>query len=217
MVEAGSGIQGSSPEAQERRREIVVICGPEGSGKTTQAINLSRDLNLPYVTMGDVFVELAKEETEFGLEIKTMLKEHRYSTIKEFETAFLWRMAKGDVKEGFILDGGFRTVEQVQNFELQLRKAGISESIPIDVVYFRVAGWEAIDRVLTGNREGRLYDTEEGVLDRLSHHYYQLGERMSYARRKWPFIIIDCTNKTEEMIEEETMKNLAANRVVMKE
>lgn len=207
MVEAGENIQGDLPEIKKVPRQIIVICGPEGSGKTTQAELLETDLNLPRVSMGDVFRELSKEDSDLGKRSLKLLETHTYSDIALFREAFVWRMQGEDVKNGFVLDGGFRFIDQVEYFEALLREVNISEDIPISVVYYRMPGWMAAERLL---KRGRDDDSIVGALSRLSHHYRLLGERMSKAGKKWPLIIINAFGKSAEELNRETKEQISS-------
>lgn len=206
MVEAGNN-QESLTEVNKVQRQIIVICGPEGSGKTTQAKLLSEVWNLPHVAMGDVFRELSKEDSDLGKKSRQLFEKHTYSDISLFREAFVWRMKKEDVKNGFVLDGAFRFPDEVEYFASLLREVGLSGDIPIKVVYYRVPGWMAAERLLERRRDD---DTVDGILSRLSHHYSRLGERMSNARRIWPFIIINAFGKSVEELSRETKEQISS-------
>lgn len=204
MIEAGptGGIQLSS-EIGRIQKQIIVFVGPEGSGKTTQAQLLANELGLPRVAMGDVFRELSKEDSDLGRRSRELFTEHKVSDIDLFEKAFKWRMQKGDVKNGFVLDGGLRFKEEVEELERLLEETGNASSIR--VVYLRIPGWKSVERLLNRARED---DTEKGIFVRLTNHYNKLGERMSEARRKWPFSIVGVYDKTKEEIHLEIMEKI---------
>lgn len=187
--QAGQGVT----EKEQRRRQIIVISGPEGSGKTTQATLLAKDLGIPRVAMGDVFRELAKENTDLGRRSRQLFEEHKYSDIGLFHEAFLWRMGREDVNNGFILDGGFRFTDEVKEFDRLLEKT--KKQMPVVTIYLRVPIWGGFERLKKRSRED---DTDEGIQLRQGHHYDHLGERMAIAGKKWPFFIINAWGKSEE-------------------
>ncbi len=205
MLEAGlSRENGLSSAIGKIQKQIIVLTGPEGSGKTTQGKMLAYKLGVPKVAMGDVFRELSKQDTELGRRSKRLFEEHVYSDISLFREAFVWRMQRDDVKQGFILEGGFRFTDEVTSFEQMLEETG--NAMPIKVLYLRIPGWKGAERLL---KRGREDDTEEGILSRLTNHYHKLGERMSKAQKKWPFFMIIVGDKAEQQIHEEIMQKIS--------
>lgn len=208
MVEAGSiGEKQPSPEIKEIQKQIIVICGPEGSGKTTQAKLLAEKLSLPRVAMGDVFRELSRQDTDLGRKSRELFEQHKYSDIELWREAFLWRAKnreKEDLKNGFILDGGFRFKDEVDYFEEILKEASLI--MPIKVGYLRIAAWRGYER-LKGRGRGA-DDTDEGIVKRHAEHYGGLGERMTVVSKKWPFFIISVNDKTKEEVSNVIMKKI---------
>src|SRR3989344_788367 len=194
MVEAGLAGQG----------QIVVLTGPEGSGKTTQGKILADKLGFPKVTMGDVFRELREQNTDLGRKSKKLFEDHAYSNIDLYREAFIWRMQRDDVKKGFVFEGGFRFTDEVTNFDQLLKET--NNVMPIKVIYLRIAGWQGAERLL---KRGREDDTQEGILAILTNHYHDLGTRMLEARKKGPFfIVLADNNRTEEAISQEIMEKI---------
>jgi adenylate kinase family enzyme len=143
--------------------------------------------------MGDVFRELATQNTDLGSRSRRLFEEHKYSDIELFREAFLWRMRREDVSNGFILDGGFRFTDEVKEFDRLLEEA--KRQMPVTVVYLRIPIWGGFERL---KARGRNDDTNEGIRLRLGHHYNHLGERTSLAGKKWPFFIINAWGKSEK-------------------
>lgn len=193
----------AAEEIEKKRRQIIVIAGPEGSGKTTQANLLAEEFGLPRVAMGDVFRELATQDTDLGRRSRKLFEEHNYSDIGLFREAFLWRMEREDVSNGFILDGGFRFTDEVTEFEELLNEA--KKQMPVSVVYLRIPIWEGFERLRV---RGRGDDTDEGIRLRQGHHYDHLGGRMSIASKKWPFFIVSAWGKSEEDLNKEILSKI---------
>lgn len=209
MVQRLERQAGQSQELEQVRRQIIVIAGPEGSGKTTQANLLGEQFGLPRVAMGDVFRELATQDTELGRKSRKLFEEHSYSEIGLFREAFLWRMEREDVSNGFILDGGLRFTDEVTEFEGLLEEAG--RQMPVIVGYLRVPIWGGFER---SRARRRVDDTDEGIRLRQSHHYDHLGERMAIAQKKWPFFIVNAWGRSKDETHGEIMKKIEEVRRV---
>ncbi|RME54334.1 adenylate kinase [Candidatus Woesearchaeota archaeon] len=103
----------------------IVLLGPPGTGKGTQAERLQKVLNVPHISTGDIFRKLAEEKDELGV----MAKEKYWGQGKlvpdEITNKLVEkRLAKDDVRKGFILDGYPRTIEQAKALDKIMKKSG---------------------------------------------------------------------------------------------
>ncbi len=186
-------------------RRIVNLMGPEGSGKTSIAKRLAVESGKPYLTVGELLRDLAKNDPGlYGDEARSMFAEHRYFTDRQMLLdIYANRFAREDLADGFILDGGLRSIEEVIGFQSTLDKAG--RSMPVINIFLRVPGWISIQRLSTDpNARNRDDDTVEGVLSRLSRYYDQLGKRASLVGKQpnWSLLHINGTRTLEEVFEE---------------
>lgn len=95
----------------------LLLVGPVGSGKGTQAAIISEKYGIPHISTGEIFRWHMQNETELGLKAKEYInvgklvpEELTFSIVKD-------RLSKPDCEKGFILDGYPRTMEQVKNLE----------------------------------------------------------------------------------------------------
>ncbi|MBI2330057.1 nucleoside monophosphate kinase [Candidatus Daviesbacteria bacterium] len=130
----------------------ILLIGPQGSGKSTQAGLLAEYLGIPKISTGDIFREMprVKEVLAVG---KLVDDEITAEIVKK-------RLQESDCQNGFILDGYPRTIEQVNIFEPSFDK----------VIYLNVPRGEVVKRLM---QRGRADDTVELINKRLDLYYRQ--------------------------------------------
>ena len=111
----------------------ILLMGPPGAGKGTQAANIVKKFNIPHISTGDMFRAAIKEGTELGKKAKACIDagnlvpdEITVGIVKE-------RLAQDDCKKGFILDGFPRTVEQADALSKILVELGLSLQSVINI------------------------------------------------------------------------------------
>ncbi len=124
----------------------LILLGAPGAGKGTQAAYLKEKYNILHISTGDILRTNVKEETELGLEAKKFMDNGELVpdslVIKLVED----RLSKDDVKNGFLLDGFPRTVEQAKSLDKILQKLGyklnkvLNIDVPSDKLVARIAG-----------------------------------------------------------------------------
>ena len=139
----------------------IVLLGPPGAGKGTQAQKLAEKLGIPHVSTGDLFRHNIADETELGLEAKKYLDAGDLVPATLTNALVDDRLDDADAAEGFILDGYPRSVEQAEALHDMLAK----RSLELDaVVEFRVSEDELLTRLKS---RGRADDTEDVILNRM--------------------------------------------------
>lgn len=171
---------------------IVTFIGPEGSGKTTHALKLVEESGLPYVTTGDTIRALAASDPgELGDECRAMFAEGKYLSGETLLRILVERFSQDDVKNGLILDGGLRTLEETIAFQAMLDAAGLN--LPMTVIYLQIPEEETYERLVRGkNARKRADDTEEGVASRLEKFNFQLQERLEVIKNQPGWDLIPC-------------------------
>lgn len=92
----------------------VIIFGPQGSGKGTQAEALSKKLNIPQITMGDLFRDEVKEKSRVGQKIESIINQGNLVDDELTLEVLKKRLEQPDCQNGFILDGYPRTLNQAK-------------------------------------------------------------------------------------------------------
>ena len=97
--------------------KVIVIIGPPGAGKGTQARLLSEKYSYPQISTGDILREMAQAETPLGREIKTTLASGKLVSDEILAEVIQTRTSRPDCENGYILDGFPRTVNQAHQLE----------------------------------------------------------------------------------------------------
>ena len=103
---------------------VVVLLGPPGSGKGTQAKRLVDALGTPHVSSGDLFRHHLSEETELGLMAKSYMEEGELVPDDVTVKMVIERISQPDCEDGVILDGFPRTLTQAEALEEALEEQG---------------------------------------------------------------------------------------------
>ena len=124
----------------------LLMMGPPGAGKGTQAAKLVKKFSIPQISTGDMFRAAVKEGTELGKAAKACMDAGKLVPDEVTIGIVRERLAKDDCKEGFILDGFPRTVEQADALEKILDELGkkitcvLNISVPAEYLIERAVG-----------------------------------------------------------------------------
>jgi adenylate kinase len=139
----------------------LVLLGPPGAGKGTQAELLSDKLGVPHISTGNLFRANISQQTPLGREAQKYLDAGNLVPSDVTNRMVESRIAEPDAVNGFVLDGYPRTVDQAEALEKMLKESGhaldavISFEVATDVVVERMRG------------RGRADDTEEVIRNRM--------------------------------------------------
>lgn len=125
-----------------------ILFGSPGVGKGTQAKILSAKFKIPHISTGDILRQAVKEKTPLGVKAKQIMDNGELVSDDIMIGIIKETLSKPDCKNGFILDGFPRTLEQAIAFELMLKELNITD---IYMVYLTAIGDEIVNR-LTNRR-----------------------------------------------------------------
>jgi len=146
------------------RRMRLILMGPPGSGKGTQASVIAARVGVPTISTGDIFRINVSRETPLGLEAKRYMDAGEYVPDEVTNLMVCDRIAEADAQDGFLLDGYPRTVAQVEELDAMLS----AHDQTIDaVLVLTVDQDEIVQRLLRrAGTQGRVDDTEDVVRHR---------------------------------------------------
>jgi len=156
----------------------IVLLGPPGSGKGTQAALLVERLGIPHISTGALLRNAAKRGTELGLKAKALTDKGELVPDSVISDMIEERLSRADVTNGFILDGYPRNLAQAESLDLLLARMNqpVDEAILIDLDPERI-----IKRIAKrAQEEGRADDTEETVRNRLQVYSEQTAPLADY-------------------------------------
>ncbi len=160
----------------------LLLIGPPGAGKGTQAAKLAEAFNIPAISTGDIFRENVKNETELGKQAKAFMDRGEYVPDSLTNALVRDRLTWTDAENGFLLDGYPRTNDQVEELDAILSDAGQS----LDAVVLITADTDEVVRRLLNRaqEQGRADDTEDVIRRRLEVYAEQTAPLIDgYSKR----------------------------------
>jgi adenylate kinase len=143
----------------------ILLLGPQGSGKGTQAERISRTYGIPHIATGDMLRAAMAAGTELGRRVKPIYDAGELVPDDLMIDLIRERLGEPDAEEGFVLDGFPRTLDQAEALDDMLLEIGT----PLDVVFdLQIDEATTVLRLLDrAHKEGRSDDTPEAIAKRL--------------------------------------------------
>ena len=178
----------------------LLVFGPQGSGKGTQAKRICEEYGLPHVSTGDMFRAAMENGTELGVRIKPIYD--RGDLVPDELTVALIRerLAQPDAAAGFVLDGFPRTLPQAEALDAVLGEIGRH----LDAILFL----DLDDETATGRalgraqEEGRADDTPEAIARRLAVYHEQTEPVVEYYRATGKLVPVHAERSVEAVWQE---------------
>ncbi len=160
----------------------LLIVGPPGAGKGTQAVRISKRFGIPAISTGDIFRENVRGETELGVLAKSYMDRGEYVPDSVTNDLVADRLNWADADGGFLLDGFPRTTEQVKTLDGILA----THSHALDaVIELHAETEEIVERLLKrAVEQGRADDSEAVIRRRLEVYLEQTSPLIETYRER---------------------------------
>jgi adenylate kinase len=175
----------------------LLLIGPPGAGKGTQASKLSEVFGIPAISTGDIFRENVKNQTPLGVEAKSYMDKGEYVPDELTNKLVRDRLQNPDCVNGFLLDGYPRTADQVQELDSILKETDSK----LDAVVQLTADSEEVVRRLAKRaiEQGRSDDTEDVLRNRLSVYEEQTAPLISVYDSRGLLVKVDGLGEIAEV------------------
>ncbi|MBN9140722.1 MAG: adenylate kinase [Micrococcales bacterium] len=167
----------------------MLIVGPPGAGKGTQAARIAEHFGIPTISTGDIFRANIKNETELGKRVKAIVDAGDYVPDSLTNELVTDRLSEADATTGFLLDGYPRTPDQVRYLDELLASHGHK----LDAVLRLVADQDEIVRRLRKRaiEQGRADDSEEAIRHRQEVYQRETAPVLEMFREQGLLLEVD--------------------------
>jgi adenylate kinase len=175
----------------------LIILGPPGAGKGTQAARIAAHYGIPAISTGDIFRANIAQETELGLQVKAILASGGYVSDEITSAIVEDRIGSPDCAGGFLLDGYPRTLAQVGALDDILAEHGTALDRVLELT---VADDVVVARLLKrAESEGRADDTEEVIRDRMAIYHRETRPLSDTYRERGLLVEVDGDGSVDDV------------------
>ena len=177
----------------------LLIMGPPGAGKGTQALRIAEHYRIPAISTGDIFRAMKHSDTPLARQVRTIMESGGYVSDEITNDIVKDRLAQGDCVTGFLLDGYPRTLQQVQTLDDYLAET----DRPLHAVISLLADVEEVVARLLKRAEidGRPDDNEETIRVRLQVYAEQTEPLLDLYRSRGMLVEVDGLGPIDEVSE----------------
>ena len=180
----------------------VLVLGPQGSGKGTQAKRIKATYGIPHIATGDMLREMRQLDTDLGRELRAVMDVGKLVDDAMMIKLIRDRLSRGDTLGGFVLDGFPRTMPQAEALDELLRELGRALDIVFD---FQIPDREVLlERMRQRHaEEGRPDDNPEAIAQRLELYERETAPLVDYYRTHQANVVgIHADRSVDEVFEE---------------
>jgi adenylate kinase len=175
----------------------LLVLGPQGAGKGTQAKRISAEFGIPHVSTGDMFRAATAAGTELGLKVKPLLDSGTLVPDDVTIALIRERLSEDDAREGFVLDGFPRNLPQAEALDEMLGSIGRTLDA---ILFFDISDSVGMERALGRARiENRTDDTEAVIARRLETYHSETEPTVEYYRTTGKLVPIRAGRTIEEV------------------
>ena len=190
----------------------ILLLGPQGSGKGTQAKRISAEYAIPHIATGDMLRAAIEAGTPLGRQVAPILESGQLVPDELMIDLIRERLEEPDTAPGFILDGFPRTTPQADALDAMLREIGRELTI---VFALQVSDEICIERLLKRAREeGRPDDTPEAIRTRLELYHRETEPLIEHYRAQGNLVTIHADGTPNQVFAEiqAALEQLAVRR-----
>ena len=214
-------------EAKEQTQQtvVVILLGPPGAGKGTQATMLCDTLQVPHISTGNILRANVKEETPLGKQAKSFMEQGKLVPDDLILDMLFERVSQKDCQKGYILDGFPRTLAQAKAYHQRLSASTKSVALNLDLadgiiierlskrlvctkcsapfhLKYSPPTVEGICDHCKGELVHRSDDKEEVIQNRLHVYHDQTAPLISYYSKEQGLYNVSCTQPIENVLQE---------------
>jgi adenylate kinase len=178
----------------------ILLLGPQGSGKGTQANLISAHYGIPHISTGVMLREAIANGTELGRQVEPILERGDLVSDELMISLIRERLSREDTAEGFVLDGFPRTIAQAEALDAMLRELGRELTIVFEL---QLSDEQALARLLRrAQLEGRADDTPDAIRNRLERYHQETAPVIEHYRATGNLVGIHADRPIPEVFKE---------------